>query len=333
LAVPRKQTHVLVPHEGETALRRLTPTTVEIHSYTYASRTRAARIARRAGLLDDAHLFARTFRASSSLPWDQVEALWCGAGVQLSAGEAHALLERMPALHQIYWQRAGLDGLPLSILKERGIRITSSGDLTSKWVAETVIACVTADAKFLPLAARNRIPHLDRFTRGFAGLRITVVGTGHIGNAVAQMASSLGMRVTGLTRDPTRVDANRAAFADLRRFPEDLAATARETDYLVLALPATDETRGLIDARILGELGSSGVLINLARPSIVNEAALMDALHRGSLQAAYVSRLERSASTVPWRSGLPPNLFLTFNREAHVAEKVERAARQFAALL
>jgi hydroxypyruvate reductase len=333
LTVPDKRTHVLVPQASETAIRRLTPPTVEIHPYSYAPRSRGARISQRLGTLNEAQLVTQAFRTHDTLPWEQIEFMWCGADVQLSVGEAKALFDRMPRLRQVYWQRTGLDGVPLSVLEERGVRVISTGDLTSRWVAETVIACIAADAKFLPLAARNRIPPLDRFTRGFTGLRVTVVGTGHIGRAVAEMASSIGMQVTGLTRDPMRVDANRAVFANLRHFPQDLAATARETDYLVMALPATDATRGIIDARILGELGSAGVLVNLARPSIVDEAALLAALRRGSLRAAYVSRLERSANWVPWRSALPDNLFLTFNREAHVAEKMERAAQQFAALL
>ncbi|MDQ8168874.1 MAG: NAD(P)-dependent oxidoreductase [Gemmatimonadota bacterium] len=273
------------------------------------------------------------FRAQSTLSWEQIGCVWCGADIQVGAGRVRTLCDRIPILRQVGWQRAGLDGVPVSVLQERGVPVISSGDLTSRWVAETVIACIAADARFLPLAARNRIPPLDRFTRGFTGLRVAVVGTGHIGRAVWQMASSIGMQVTGLTRDPMRVDANRAVFANLRPFPEDLATTAGETDYLVLALPATDSTCGIINARILGELGPAGVLVNLARPSIVDEAALLAALRRGSLRAAYVSRLERSANWVPWRSALPDHLFLTFDREAHVAEKMERAAQQFAALL
>ena len=331
--MPSKQTHALVPQAVAATLRPLTAATVEIHTYDYAPRTLGARVARRVGLRDDAHLLTRMFRTRNTIPWGQVASLWCGADVQVSTGEVRALLARMPGLTQVYWQRTGLDGLPVSILEERGVRVIGSSNLSSRWVAETAIACITADAKFLPLAARNRIPPLDRFTRGFSGLRIAVAGTGHIGCAVAQMASALGMQVTGLTRDPMRGCANRTGFADLRRFPDDLAATARETDYLVLALPATNATRGVIDARILGELGPAGVLVNLARPGLVDEAALLDSLDRGTLRAAYISRLERSRTRARWRLSLPQNLFLTFNREAHVAEKMERAAEQFAALL
>lgn len=168
----------------------------------------------------------------------------------------------MPGLRLSYWQRTRLDGVP-------------------------------ANAKFLTLAARDRIPMLDRFTRGFEGLRVTVMGTRRIGSMVAQLASSLGMRVGEITRDPSRNDPMSGSFTELRRCPEDIETTARETDYLVLALLAAEGTRGLIDSRVLKALGPSGVLVNLARPSLMVEGARLSALRRRELQSAYVPSIAR----------------------------------------
>lgn len=324
---------LLVPEAGVAALQRLIPADAVIHAYAYARRTMRARLSRRAGLLDDAQLLDRTVRTDARLPWAELRSVWFGADVQLNRGEAEALLARAPGLRTVYWQRTGLDGLPVSTFESRGIRVVSARDLTSGWVAETIIACITADAKFVTRSARDRVPALDRFTREFATLRVTIVGTGHIGTAVATLASALGMRVTGLTREPQRNDADRSPFAELRRFPDDLLTTARESDYLVLALPSTGETRGVIDAAVLRALGPEGVLVNLARPDIVDQPAMLDALRSGELGAAYISRLDLPPTWIPRITRLPENLFLTHNREAHVAGKIERAAAQFAALL
>jgi phosphoglycerate dehydrogenase-like enzyme len=238
----------------------------------------------------------------------------------------------MPALTSVYWQRTGLDGLPIPVFVSRGVNVVNSKGLSSFWVAETIIACIAADAKFLMFSARNRVPPLDQFTRGFKGLRVAVMGTGHIGTSVARLASGMGMTVTGLTRDPSRVDRESTPFARLRKFPEEVLDTANDCDYLVLALPSTEATDRIVDNKLLRALGPSGVLVNLARPSLVDEAALIDTLRKGGLRAAYISRLE-PRTIHNWRRRLPPNLFLSFNREAHVAEKMDFAAGQFLHLL
>jgi lactate dehydrogenase-like 2-hydroxyacid dehydrogenase len=326
------QLHVLVPEQAAAALRSRLPQTVRLHTYRYLPKTRSSRVALRFRILGSNGVLDRTWIAPTSTPWHLIRTLWCGPDVQINSDEATTLLSRMPALTTVYWQRTGLDGLPIAVFASHGVSVVNSKGLSSLWVAEAVVACIAADAKFLMFSARNRVPPLDQFTRGFQGLRVAVMGTGHIGTSVARLASRMGMAVTGLTRDPSRMDREFTPFARLRKFPEEVLDTVLDCDYLVLALPSTEATDRIVDDELLRALGPSGVLVNLARPSLVDEAALIDTLRKGGIRAAYLSRLE-PRTIHNWRRRLPPNLFLSFNREAHVAEKMDLAAGQFLRLL
>jgi phosphoglycerate dehydrogenase-like enzyme len=117
-----------------------------------------------------------------------------------------------------------------------------------------------------------------------AGSIIGIAGMGHVGSAVARCAAVFGMTVHGLCREPTRREHDPAfervfGIADLFSFLAGL-------DVLVLALPSTPETRGLIDAQALAALPARALVVNIARGSLVDEGALERALARGELAGA-----------------------------------------------
>lgn len=259
--------------------------------------------------------------------------MWLSPHAQFTAGEAEELLKRLPHLATVYWQRTGLDGLPSEAFLARGVRITTGHGLTTRWVAEAILACILADAKLLCHSARAQMPPRSHFTRALGSLHIAVLGTGAIGCETASVCRALGMRVIGLSRTsevPTKLP---AAFDEIRSARDDLRRTAAEADYLVLALPLTAQSVGIVGQEVLQALGPRGVLVNLARPGLVDQRAMLRALNDRTLGAAYVSRLD---DTVPWaslRSRGTRHLVLTHNREANMQEKPARALRHFLAML
>lgn len=123
---------------------------------------------------------------------------------------------------------------------------------------------------------RSRVPHGE-----LAGKTVCIVGFGRIGRALAVRASAFGMRVVAVNR--SRRPAGEAD--ETLRFDRIREAVA-QADYVVLACPLTEETRGLIDATAIAAMRKTAVLVNVARGEVVDEDALWRALQEKSIAAA-----------------------------------------------
>jgi lactate dehydrogenase-like 2-hydroxyacid dehydrogenase len=110
-----------------------------------------------------------------------------------------------------------------------------------------------------------------------SGKRVGIVGLGRIGKAIAHRLAAMGMSIAYTGRKPQEVP-----YA----FVPDLRALAAQSEFLVIACPGGPATRNLIDADVLKALGPKGVLVNIARGSIVDEPALVDALQKGIIGGA-----------------------------------------------
>ena len=113
---------------------------------------------------------------------------------------------------------------------------------------------------------------------------MVVVGPGAIGNEVARLARALGLRVVGVRRSPRREGDHADEIVPPSRLDEVLPGA----DWLVLACPLTDETRGLIDARRIALLPRGARFVNVARGALVDEPALVAALAEERLGGAYL---------------------------------------------
>ena len=326
--------HVLVPAASVDLVRRAAPRDLGVHGFRFGARGFRDRLLVRSRLRDPAWSARRRWQVPPDVPLREIVAIWFPPEVTLAPDEADAILHTLPALRVAYWQRTGLDGVPAESFARRGVRIENSRGLTSAWVAEAALACITGQLKDIPAMARGVVRPLSEHTRLFGAAHVAIVGTGRIGREVGRLCTALGMRVTGLSRTPSpEAFADGRTFGTIRQAPTDLLRTAKEADFLVLAAPMTAETRGSVGAQILEALGPEGTLVNLARPGIVEQEALLHALRTRRLGAAYVSRVEAERATTAWRLRRTPNLFVLHDREAHVAEKPARAAEQFLALL
>ncbi|MCR0984456.1 NAD(P)-dependent oxidoreductase [Roseomonas populi] len=196
--------------------------------------------------------------------------------------DAGAMAAR-PGLRLIASMGVGLDKIDLGAARARGIAVSHTPDELTEDVADFAIG--------LMYAAARRIAEADRFVRAGRWMqgrmspgtslhrkRAGVVGLGRIGAAIARRAAGIGMEV-GWTGPRPKPEAP-------WRYHPDVPALAEWTDVLILATPGGPETRHMVDARALAALGPRGVLVNIARGSVVDEAALLAALEGGGIAAA-----------------------------------------------
>jgi lactate dehydrogenase-like 2-hydroxyacid dehydrogenase len=186
-----------------------------------------------------------------------------------------ALIAQLPALEIISVFGVGYDGVDVAAAKARGVMVTHTPNVLNDDVADLAIGLMLAAARQLPAADRyvkeGKWPTGPMpLARKVSGARLGIVGIGRIGQAIAQRALAFNMSVAYTAR---------SAKADLpfRYFPTP-AALAAECDYLVVITPGGAGTHQLINAEVLKALGTKGILINVARGSVVDEAALIDAL-------------------------------------------------------
>ena len=190
-----------------------------------------------------------------------------------------ALLGGLPALEIVTIHGVGHDRLDLDALKARGVRVTTTPDVLTEDVADQAIA--------LMLAVQRRIAANDALVRGggwatplgrrASGRRIGIFGLGQIGHAIALRAAPFASEILYSARSTKPVP---------WRFVPELAALAEASDVLILAAPGGAETLGIVDAEVLDRLGPNGVLVNIARGSLVDESALIAALAEGRIAGA-----------------------------------------------
>lgn len=194
------------------------------------------------------------------------------------AGAGAALIDALPRLEVIVCYGVGVDAIDLAYAAQRGIRVTNTPDVLTGDVADMGMALLLAAARQIPAgdahvrAGQWGATPLPLTTRMF-GKRLGILGLGRVGRALARRAAAFDMAIAYH---------DRVRFADIDcvdyAFCEDVMALAHRSDFLVLCAAANDANRALIGREVLGALGPQGILVNIARGSLVNEPALLDAL-------------------------------------------------------
>ncbi len=195
-----------------------------------------------------------------------------------------AVMDCLPRLEIVALNSVGFEKIDLDHLRMRGIRATNTPRVLTDDVADLAVLLV--------LAASRRIVALDRHVRtlawergeplalgrGVRGKVAGIFGFGRIGQAIAERLRPMGMQPRYFQpRAVENTSVPRAA---------SLLDLARESDYLILSARASEETHGVIDGPILHALGPQGTLVNIARGSLVDQPALIEALQQGALGAA-----------------------------------------------
>ena len=193
-----------------------------------------------------------------------------------------SLLDALPALEIISVFGVGYDGVPVDYCRGRGIKVTNTPDVLTDDVADVAVALILMTGRGFVRANRfvqagewlKRGPEL---TTRLGGKTVGILGLGRIGKAIAERVTAMGMKVAYTGRKPQDVP-----YA----FVPDLEALAAAVDFLVVACPGGPATRNIVDADVLAALGTKGTIVNIARGSIVDEPALVQALAAGTIKAA-----------------------------------------------
>lgn len=206
-----------------------------------------------------------------------------GVAVYALHGCPAEIIEALPRLEIIACMGIGVDRIDLACARARGVAVTNTPDVVTEDTADIALG--------LMLAVERRIAEADRFVRrgdwpkgdfpfgrALRRRKLGIVGLGRIGSAIATRAAAFGMEIAyqGPRRKPD---------SPYRYFAAP-AALAEWSEILAVACPGGEATRNLVNAAVIDALGPEGTLVNIARGSIVDEAALVAALAAGRLGGA-----------------------------------------------
>lgn len=189
---------------------------------------------------------------------------------------------RAPHLAWLHTMSAGVDSPVFTSFLERGAQLTTSSGSSAPPIARSVMMYLLALARDLPRMMRAQgagewAP--QRWTE-LEGQRVAVVGYGPIGQEVVRLTSTFGIQPV-IVRRAARGDEP----CEVRPL-SDLRSAVADVDALVLALPLNDDTRGLVDADVIGSLPSHAFVVNVGRGELIDQEALVAALAAGQLGGA-----------------------------------------------
>lgn len=197
-------------------------------------------------------------------------------------GAPAALIDRLPNLKIIAVASVGYDTVDVAHAALRGIAVTNTPDVLNDDTADIGIA--------LMLMASRRLVQADKFVRAgrwphesfplatsLKGKRLGILGLGRIGNAIARRAEAMEMSIAYCNRRPVETP---------YRYVAEPVELARQSDVLMVMVSAGPASARLVDRAVLDALGPSGLLVNVARGMVVDEAALVAALKDGRLGGA-----------------------------------------------
>ena len=208
----------------------------------------------------------------------------------------HILRAVWPAANKVRWVHslsAGLDGVLFPELVASPVVVTNARGVFREPLAEFVILGILYFAKHVPrlLAQQRRSEWKQFYVEEIAGRTLGVVGYGEIGRAAAAKAHALGMRIAALRRRPelSAQDPLRPKLYSRDQLRQMMA----DCDYIVAAAPLTPETRGMIGAAELDAMKPTGVIINVGRGPVIDEAPLITALAEKRIRGAALDVFEQ----------------------------------------
>jgi glyoxylate/hydroxypyruvate reductase len=219
-------------------------------------------------------------------------------------------VDRAPRVRWIQASSSGVGGWIQRLgLVDAPVQVTNAAGIHAVPLAEFALLAMLYFAKRMPRVHADRAARRwERFCGDMLrGHTVGVIGLGAVGREVARVAHAVGMRVLGLRRSAA------AGVEDVERVfgPEGLHTLLAESDYVVLIVPSTRDTDALLDTAAIAHMKPGAVLINMARGSVVDEVALVDALRSGHLGGAALDVVRREplpADSPLWEL---PNVLIT----------------------
>jgi phosphoglycerate dehydrogenase-like enzyme len=250
-------------------------------------------------------------------PAEEVRAVVGSAEVYFGYGMARSLFQAAPKLGWIHSASAGVGGLLFAEVRASDVIVTNSAGVHAIPMAEYMLGGILYLLKSLDAARRQQRAGIwdksvfsgpESTVRELRECRVLVVGAGGIGSALATRLTALGSHCVGVRRHP-----GRGIPEGFERVvgPDDWHELLPESDVLVIAAPATSETKQLVTGELLDRLPPDAIFVNVARGSLVDEGALVDRLATGALRGAVLDVFEEEplpSSSPLW--GLP-NVLMT----------------------
>lgn len=251
---------------------------------------------------------------------NQVEALVTSAALGLPA----RWLEGLPRLRVVSSFGVGTDKLPLDACRERGIAVGYTPDVLNDCVADTAMAGLLAAAR--QVCAADRFVRDGRWPQGpfalttqVSGKRLGILGLGRIGQTIARRGGGFDMDIAYHGRKPVQ--------GVSWRYEPSLTALAEWADFLVLAVSGGAPTRHMVNEGVLQALGPKGILVNVARGSVVDVAALVRCLQSGALGGAALDVFDNEPH-VPAELMSLPHVVLMPHMASGTVETRQRMADQ-----
>jgi len=195
-----------------------------------------------------------------------------------------ALMEQLPKLEIVANMGMGYDAVDAKWAGKHGIVVTNTPDVVTAETADTTIGLLLNTVRELSASERylRNGGWLDKpYPLTVASLQdrsCGIIGMGRIGKAIAHRLEAFGLPIAYHTRNEV---------SDVPyRYYSDLVSMARDVDTLIAIVPGTPSTEKMVNREVLEALGSNGILINVARGSVVDEEALIEALQNGTILSA-----------------------------------------------
>jgi len=262
------------------------------------------------------HFTLHPWRDAADFPGRDATALIAKAPVPA------AIIAALPRLRHIAVYGVGTDKIDLAAASARGIAVTNTPGPTDGCVADMAFALLLAAAR--GIVTGDRFVRDGKWTEGAYPLMprihsrtMGILGLGRIGLAIARRASAFDMPVLYHNRRPVPG----VAYG----YRDSVEALARDCDLFVVACPGGEATRHIVNAAVLRALGPTGIVVNIARGTVIDEAALIAALHSRTIAAAGLDVFEHEPQ-VPAALMALPNAVLMPHRGGGTTETWEECA-------
>jgi lactate dehydrogenase-like 2-hydroxyacid dehydrogenase len=195
-----------------------------------------------------------------------------------------ALLSRLPKAEIVASFGVGYDHIDAAFAGANGMVVTNTPDVLNEEVADTALGLLLMTVRQLPqseryLRAGQWLKAPFPLSQSLRDRQVGIVGMGRIGKAIGKRLEAFGVPVSYHARNRQNVSSNWVYY-------DNLVAMARDVDVLLLILPGGAATRHMVNREVLTALGPNGILINVARGSVVDEQALIAALKDGTILSA-----------------------------------------------
>ncbi len=230
-------------------------------------------------------------------------------------------------LRWIQSSAAGMDHCLVPSVIESDIEVTSASGVLADQVAEHALALLTAWCRGLPVffQAQQKKEFVRRPTRDLTRTTVGIVGFGGVGRRLAELLRPLKTRILATDMFPLDKPDHVEALWPAQRLDNLLAAS----DFVVLALPLNETTRGILDAARIAKMKPGAVLANMARGPLVVEKDLVEALHSGRLAGAVMDVTDPEPLPPASRLWEMPNVIITPHVAGQSRWRIDNMTRLF----